>query len=1107
MTPNTVLTDCLNGTLITYNGDEFVLQNDMGNYAMQYGALGDYYVPIGMKEHGGFLYIVAYNPIDNKVKVGTFPSQKTIFTPSDNNIDSDSLESIKLTGNTIYHKYSDIDLQALTIYSKDQNLYLNPGDKYLLGISDGEESAENSWQHLSTYVLTNDNKLYDISNIVDIRFKSDITHIEDFTPIKWEIPGWLCSKFEVNIPEEFIVYFDSYKLDTSKNENGNYTITPSGNLKLKTVWNNSIYKNIIKKYLIGEGKLVYFFSKISITNINKNSIDTSISSGDIIVKPLTNNILSYNDLQTIIHCTVDANTSNSSDSLKISEYNYVCPGLITDDNKYIILDQFETSIVPEIFEINPNNITIGDDYFKYYTDQNSFTLYFNYNSYPGTTIKYSIFRYRDPRYNNDDCDYKIVSLPDSDNGVVELTDLNYNGNNIIDIPFSSQIGKDSFDKEDLYIIEFKVYFGTELLTNKSYPLYVSEITNYFFNIYDSFVTVEDFPKVWSEKITDIVSVEINPSIENSTRSPFIKIKPVGDTEYKSVPMDSSEDKNPQEDIKNNLRKYFGDPFVDVESTELITGITSYRVGQNIVLKKQNIDSVKLTLPTAQDGKTIGRLWRYASLDSISKEQCYAIDSLGKSHKLEVINESISSNEEYVPLSGTIINLPCYDEYNITVGSNSVPKQEPDTYKCLNDYNAHNIFKEQQYNGSIIAPPQFDADSGIICIRSYIHLCVVNKNSFYLELYGNTMSSSKDMYATFDTDNNLYISSDETTIKSLRRQINIGGNISEWSKYKITYDSLDGYNENILYFPDNKKWNNSRVQIEQHNMTSGDGWVDDLGKIVTSGSHYPQIVMMERRGQTSKPFRIGHWGTVDINATWYCGIFIPTTSNHRPIMLFPMGLVDGGLESFPGRSKKSFEVSVAAWCAMMYYLRYAETVKTIVYNYTSLSLSLNAFKEFTLRSINLNGKIVWNYFKRDEIPDKKNSTLDNIIESIESNISGEAGIINYRIPVSINIYFEDDTNTNIFLQEIIEEVNSRANQLYTIKQKQEEVYPNSIYLIPEYDVDKNMINLTNLKNSMRVSRSTVALPNDSNYYNQTTDISFGRPEYWAHVGNTYIESIM
>lgn len=30
-TPNSVLTDCLNGTLITYDGNEFVLQSDDGN--------------------------------------------------------------------------------------------------------------------------------------------------------------------------------------------------------------------------------------------------------------------------------------------------------------------------------------------------------------------------------------------------------------------------------------------------------------------------------------------------------------------------------------------------------------------------------------------------------------------------------------------------------------------------------------------------------------------------------------------------------------------------------------------------------------------------------------------------------------------------------------------------------------------------------------------------------------------------------------------------------------------------------------------------------------------------------------------------------------------
>lgn len=31
VTPNNVLTSCLNGTLLTFNGNENVLQNDMGN--------------------------------------------------------------------------------------------------------------------------------------------------------------------------------------------------------------------------------------------------------------------------------------------------------------------------------------------------------------------------------------------------------------------------------------------------------------------------------------------------------------------------------------------------------------------------------------------------------------------------------------------------------------------------------------------------------------------------------------------------------------------------------------------------------------------------------------------------------------------------------------------------------------------------------------------------------------------------------------------------------------------------------------------------------------------------------------------------------------------
>ena len=101
MVPNTVMTDCLNGTLITYNGNEFALQNDMGNYGFKNGALSNGFVPVGMKEHQGVLYIISYNPIDDKVEIGSFPSQQTIFTPIVDNKDA-TIEDIIIDKTSLY---------------------------------------------------------------------------------------------------------------------------------------------------------------------------------------------------------------------------------------------------------------------------------------------------------------------------------------------------------------------------------------------------------------------------------------------------------------------------------------------------------------------------------------------------------------------------------------------------------------------------------------------------------------------------------------------------------------------------------------------------------------------------------------------------------------------------------------------------------------------------------------------------------------------------------------------------------------------------------------------------------------------------------------------
>ena len=65
-TPNNILTDCVNGTFVTFNGDELALQNDAGNTTINSEVnpqlpvrLTPGYYPIGIKEYGGILYIVS----------------------------------------------------------------------------------------------------------------------------------------------------------------------------------------------------------------------------------------------------------------------------------------------------------------------------------------------------------------------------------------------------------------------------------------------------------------------------------------------------------------------------------------------------------------------------------------------------------------------------------------------------------------------------------------------------------------------------------------------------------------------------------------------------------------------------------------------------------------------------------------------------------------------------------------------------------------------------------------------------------------------------------------------------------------------------------------
>ena len=169
---NDVMTDCLNGTLITMNGNEVILQNDMGNRRVDNAFLPSGYQPVGMKEYGGIIYVAAYNPITNKSQIGSFPSpQKKI-----NSLNNDELGG-KFNFDQFFdtrNVYKDSDLGQIKVINSDsfmipltKDTSLRAGDKFVVysaELSNYKNNISNydntTTQNEIKYVISPKNKKY-----------------------------------------------------------------------------------------------------------------------------------------------------------------------------------------------------------------------------------------------------------------------------------------------------------------------------------------------------------------------------------------------------------------------------------------------------------------------------------------------------------------------------------------------------------------------------------------------------------------------------------------------------------------------------------------------------------------------------------------------------------------------------------------------------------------------------------------------------------------------------------------------------------------------------------------------------------------------------------
>ena len=194
--PNNTLSKCLNGTLLTMNGNENVLQNDMGNGRVETAFLPRGYVPLGTSELGGIIYIVSYNPLTNRCQIGSFPSPErnivTSITSNENDnktlkenfFKKDDNEGTMFKDGTIDPNAYKINLKSAIYKLTLLTDKLQPGDKFQIYSKDIKQ-----WLNgiISGYGKITDEYSNNIDllpkylklHVVSINDKGEITYLDD----------------------------------------------------------------------------------------------------------------------------------------------------------------------------------------------------------------------------------------------------------------------------------------------------------------------------------------------------------------------------------------------------------------------------------------------------------------------------------------------------------------------------------------------------------------------------------------------------------------------------------------------------------------------------------------------------------------------------------------------------------------------------------------------------------------------------------------------------------------------------------------------------------------------------------------------------------------
>lgn len=430
-TPADVLTDCLNGTIITHNGNEFSLQNDMGNAKIGTAFLKDGYIPVGMKEYGGIIYVAAYNPETNKGQVGCFPSPQQLYTNTNKITNySINLDQFYISSDEISGRY---DKDAVVIGSSNireivqvgsKEVVLYPGDKFIFNAKlddDTLQAIKDGVLTINLALLTPSGTLEYINqntlNTYEYKIKKDSAN---------KIDHWILDKERLFLPADLDIIlsdkneaYKQYVQILKSNSSGKLVVVANLNTIENTNYTVEYTKNSGNNYGI----------KV------RPSINTKLKEyGVVSTTKFIKNGQADTNLEYIPHNRGEIEINKNGDfsegtEIKISAAPYT---------NYGIVDKFYQE-----FSLSYDDTKDGEDdlkIFKYWVfdDRIEIQLSYTYINFYGTKVKNTINIYDASQEKGENGENAVFTQ--------EIEELN--GTQIIIIPFN-----DKFKKDKLYVCE------------------------------------------------------------------------------------------------------------------------------------------------------------------------------------------------------------------------------------------------------------------------------------------------------------------------------------------------------------------------------------------------------------------------------------------------------------------------------------------------------------------------------------------------------------------------------------------------------------------------------------------------------------------------------